>query len=128
MINRAGSLSSNTHGFISCWNHLKMKHQIYKTLNIFFFFFFASISSKLIFKSPAKVTSLCEISRFERESFQSNFLVLCDHSLVNNNLDLARYFSIFVFSFCTQTLKCFRIYLEVFKNIQRPWNLPGGIF
>ena len=63
----------------------------------FWTFFLATKSNKLMFKSPAKVTSLCEIFRFEIESFSSNFLGLCDHRLVDNELNLAQYFSNFCF-------------------------------
>ena len=46
MINLAGSLSSNTRGFINCWNDSKIKHKIYKILKVLI----ASKSSKLVLK------------------------------------------------------------------------------
>ena len=77
---------------------------------------FASKFSKLMLKSPAKTTFLCEISRLERKLL-SNFLVFCDHRLVEDKLNLAQYFQNFCFQLRhTKTLKCFGIYLEVFSE------------
>ena len=60
-------------------------------------------------KSPAKITSFCEISRFEREFL---ILILCDQRLVDDELNLAQYFS----NFCFQLRN---------TNIRMLWNLPG---
>ena len=64
-------------------------------------------------KSLAKITFFCEISRFERVLL-SNFLVLYDHCLVDNKLNLAQYFS----NFCFQLRHI---------NVRMLWNLPGGL-
>ena len=60
MINHRGSLSSDTSGLISCCNHRKTKHKIYKLLNVF-------VCTKKSPESPAKIISFFEIFCFERE-------------------------------------------------------------